>query len=92
MYTRYRGSRCNNCQCSRCRQCKKLPVMPDNPRLANSYVPYQYLDDFFDPCEALENGTAFPELVSPYVPNQSQCMIKYLEGTKTCEEVGLDGD
>ena len=58
----------------------------------NSYVPYQYLEDFFDPCEALENGTAFPELVSPYVPNQSQCIIKYLEGTKTCEEVDLDGN
>ena len=55
-------------------------------------MPYQYLDDFFDPCEALENGTAFPELVSPYVPNQSQCMIRYLEGTKTCEEVDLDGN
>lgn len=86
MYTRYRGTRCNNCQCSRCRQCRNLPVMPNNPQLANSYVPYQYLNEIFDPCEALENGTLFPELVSPYAPNQSQCIINYLENTKTCEE------
>lgn len=92
MYTRYRGTRCNNCQCSRCRQCRNLPVMPESPQLANSYVPYQDLGEIFDPCEALENGTLFPELVSPYAPNQSQCMIRYLEGTKTCEEVDEYGD
>lgn len=91
MYTRNRRS-CCNCQCSRCKQCKKTPVLPDEPQLANSYVPYQYFDEIFEPCEALAHGTAFPELVSPYTKNQSQCMIKYLESTNTCEEVDEYGD
>lgn len=87
MYTRNKhGSRCG-CKCSHCRQCEKLPKMPVNPMYANSYVPYQELDEIFDPCEALANGTAFPELVSPYAPNQSQRMLEYLRNTKTCEEV-----
>lgn len=91
MYTRNRRS-CYNCQCSRCRQCKKTPVCPEDPQLANSYVPYQYIDEIFEPCEALAHGTAFPELVSPYTKNQSQCIIRYLESTNTCEEVDEYGD
>lgn len=84
MYARNRRNRGNSC-CN-CKKCRELPVCPENPVLANSYVPYQYLDEIFEPAEALENGTAFPELVSPYVQNQSQCIIRYLEGTQTCEE------
>ncbi len=61
--------------------------MPENPLLANAYVPYQYYDELFCPMEALEHGTAFPELVSPYSKNQSQCVIQYLSQTETCEEV-----
>lgn len=88
MYTRNRCNRCTcSCQCNSCRKCRELPAMPTNPMLANSYVPYQYIEEIFEPCEALENGTLFPELVSPYVPGQSQCIIRYLEGTNTCEEV-----
>lgn len=90
MYKRNKCNRCG-CQCNRCRNCRKLPMMPNDPRLANSYVPYQYLDDVFEPCEALEHGTAFPELVSPYAPGQSQCLIRYLEETNTCEEDDCDG-
>ena len=61
--------------------------MPNNPLLANAYVPYQYIDELLCPMESLENGTTFPELVSPYSKNQSQCIIQYLMQTETCEEV-----
>ncbi len=61
--------------------------MPVNPMLANAYVPYQELDETFCPMESLNHGTTFPELVSPYTKNQSQCIIRYLEQTNTCEEV-----
>ena len=86
----YRGNRCNRCNCNNCRNCRELPVMPKNPMLANSYVPYQYVeadDDTFCPTESLRHGTAFPKLVDPYTPGESQCIIRYLEGTETCEEV-----
>lgn len=76
----------NNCGCN-CRNCRMPDFMPNDPRLANAYVPYQELDDTFCPKESLEHGTTFPELVSPYMRNQSQCMIKYLRETKTCREV-----
>jgi len=90
MYARNRR-RGNSCRCN-CKNCRELPVCPEYPVLANSYVPYQYLDELFEPCEALENGTVFPELVRPYVQNQSQCIIRYLEETKTCEEVDECGE
>ena len=91
MYSRNRRNRGNSCCCN-CRRCRELPVCPENPVLANSYVPYQYLDELFEPAEALANGTAFPELVRPYVQNQSQCINRYLEETKTCEEVDECGE
>ena len=91
MYSRNRRNRGNSCCCN-CRRCRELPVCPENPVLANSYVPYQYLDELFEPADALANGTAFPELVRPYVQNQSQCIIKYLEETNTCEEVDECGE
>ncbi|MBQ9280184.1 MAG: spore coat associated protein CotJA [Clostridia bacterium] len=69
------------------RNCRELPVMPDDPQLANAYVPYQYADDLLCPKDSLENGTTFPELVSPYSKNQSQCVIAFLSQTETCEEV-----
>lgn len=56
-------------------------VFPENPMLAQSYVPYQYMDKTFKPCIGLKMGTIFPELVSPYVPGQSMEEIKYLKAT-----------
>ena len=67
--------------------CRELPVMPNDPQLANAYVPYQYAEELFKPMDAIRHGTAFPELVSPYTKNQSQCVIAYLSQTETCEEV-----
>ena len=84
---RNRRSRCN---CDNCRNCKELPVMPKSPMLANSYVPYQYVEadnDTMCPMESLSHGTTFPGLVDHYTPGESQCIIRYLEGTETCEEV-----
>lgn len=83
---RRRGNTNYNCNCPMCKMCKEQPVMPNNPMLANAYVPYQYLEDTFCPMESLDNGTTFPELVSPYSKNQSQCLINYLYQTETCEE------
>ena len=37
-------------------------VFPDNPMLAQSYVPIQYMDETFKPCVGLENGTNKPLL------------------------------
>ena len=89
MYRRNRYPR-RNCGCNsapKCPNCQMPEEMPRNPRLANAYVPYQQIDETFCPRESLAHGTAFPELVSPYMKNQSQCLIKYLSQTKTCKEV-----
>lgn len=60
-------------------------VFPDNPMLAQSYVPIQYMDKTFTPCCGLKMGTIFPELVSPYSPGQSMEEIAYL---KARNEIG----
>lgn len=87
-------NRCNNrrrCSCNCCnRNCKPQPIMPENPLLANAYIPFQYTEELFCPNDSLRYGTAFPELVSPYEKNQSQYTIKYLKQTSTCEEVDID--
>ena len=91
MYRRNRYNR-RTCGCQQnercnCPNCAMPPFMPRNPLLANAYVPYQELDETFSPEESLCHGTTFPELVSPYMKNQSQCIVKYLSETKTCREV-----
>jgi hypothetical protein len=82
-------SKCQKCKCM-CKCCpphEELPVCPKDPQLANSYVPFQYIEDIFDPMSALCSGTAFPELVRPYSKDQSQFVNMYLQQTKSpCEE------
>ena len=56
-------------------------VFPEDPMLAQSYVPYQYMDKTFKPCIGLKMGTIFPELVSPYMPGQSMEEIEYIKMT-----------
>lgn len=56
-------------------------VFPENPMLAQSYVPYQYMDKTFKPCVGLKMGTIFPELVSPYISGQSMKEIEYIKCT-----------
>ena len=58
-------------------------VFPENPMLAQSYVPFQYMDKTFKPCVGLKMGTIFPELVSPYVPCQSMEEINYIRKRNT---------
>lgn len=57
----------NNCGCG---FDEEESVFPQNPLLAQSYVPWQTMDKTFKPCVGLKMGTIFPELVSPYMPCQ----------------------
>ena len=58
-----------------------MPVFPENPTLAQSYVPYQFMNETFKLCVGLKMGTIFPELVSPYVPCQSIEEIEFIKAT-----------
>lgn len=58
-----------------------MSVFPENPTLAQSYVPYQFMNETFKPCVGLKMGTIFPELVSPYVPCQSIEEIEFIKAT-----------
>ncbi len=61
-------------------------VFPENPMLAQSYVPWQFMDKTFKPCVGLKMGTIFPELVSPYMPCQSMRVNEFLEATNSIGE------
>lgn len=65
-------------------------LFPDNPMLAQSYVPIQHMDKTFTPCCGLKMGTIFPELVSPYSPGQSMEEIAYLRARNEIGE-GCNG-
>ena len=48
-----------------------INYMPDNPRLAFAYVPFQqWTDELYDLEKALQAGTIFPEL------NQPMCLYE----------------
>ena len=64
----------------------ELDVFPENPMLAQSYVPIQYMDETFKPCIGLDKGTIFPELVSKYKPGDSMREIEYLRNTNSIGE------
>lgn len=61
----------------------EVGVFPENPMLAQSYVPWQFMDKTFKPSVGLKMGTIFPELVSPYMPCQSMRVNEFLEVTNT---------
>lgn len=46
--------------------CIPQEMVIKNVRLAQAYVPFQYLCELFSPIDSLKKGTAFPELFSPY--------------------------
>lgn len=80
--------KCNNVvsyeECSNSCDCgfdEEYNVFPENPMLAQSYVPFQYMDKTFKPCVGLKMGTIFPELVSPYVPCQDMEQQRFIEAT-----------
>ena len=63
---------------------------PENPMLAQSYVPIQRMDKTFIPSVGLKMGTIFPELVSPYMPGQSLREIEYIRNTNQIKK-GCNG-
>lgn len=69
-----------DCNCG-CGFDEHISAFPDNAVLAQSYVPYQYMDKTFKPCVGLKMGTIFPELVSPYVPCQGIEEIEFIKAT-----------
>ena len=65
---------------------EEFNVFPEYPMYAQSYVPFQMMDKTFIPTVGLRKGTIFPELVSPYYPNQSVEEIAYIEATNKIGE------
>ena len=54
-------------------------IFPENYLYGHAYTPNQCMNRTFTPECGLENGTIFPELVSPYSPGQSIDFIEYLK-------------
>ena len=65
-------------------------MFPENPMFGQSYVPIQTMNQTFIPQVGLKMGTLFPELVSPYMPGQSQREIEYIRNTNWIKE-GCNG-
>jgi len=83
------NSPCTNNEYVDCCECgfdEEYNVFPENPMLAQSYVPYQYMDKTFKPCVGLKMGTIFPELVSPYNPCQDMREMDYIAATNKIKE------
>ncbi len=53
-------------------------AFPTNYLYGHAYTPVQTMNKTYTPEVGLQNGTIFPELVSPYVPGQSMDFINYL--------------
>ncbi|NLX62687.1 MAG: spore coat associated protein CotJA [Tissierellia bacterium] len=47
--------------------------------LARAYVPFQRLNQVYDPKEALMKGTLFPELFMPYKKEKEDLRSEYYE-------------
>lgn len=75
----------SNCSCG-FDEDENIDVFPSNPKLSQSYVPFQYMDKTYKPCNGLENGTIFPELVSSYMPGDSMRDIAFIEKTNIIGE------
>lgn len=60
--------------------------LPLNPILAQAYVPIQRMDKTFIPSVGLKMGTIFPELVRPYMPNQSMRIRELIESQNVIGE------
>ena len=74
----------NNCNCGFDMDTES--VFPNNPMLAQSYVPIQKMNKVFTPDIGLKMGTIFPELVSPYMPCQSIREIEYIRNNNSLGE------
>lgn len=56
-----------------------LSAFPRNYMYGYAYTPVQNIKETYNPCNGLANGTLFPELVSPYEPDDSIEFINYLK-------------
>lgn len=74
----------NECDCGFDEQGES--VFPQNPMLAQSYVPIQTMDKTFVPSIGFRMGTIFPELVSPYSPCQSVEENAFIKAMNTVGE------
>ena len=71
------NARHNICNCRN--NCSMMAGFPNNPMYGHAYVPNQiYRGNSFTPSQGLQNGTMFPELVSPYMPLDSMRVIETL--------------
>lgn len=75
-----------NSDCCNCGFDDEDNRFPNNPMYGQSYVPLQKMNEVFTPEVGLRMGTIFPELVSPYVPNQSIEEIEFIKATNTIGE------
>lgn len=79
------NSSCSNNQNTNCSsmysnicQNNNTSVFPENYLYGHAYTPVQTLNNTFTPEIGLQNGSIFPELVSPYSPCQSIDFIEFL--------------
>lgn len=79
------NSNCSNNQNNNCSsmysticQNNTTSVFPENYLYGHAYTPVQTLNNTYNPEVGLQNGSIFPELVSPYSPGQSIDFIEFL--------------
>ena len=65
----YESTTCSN---------NRSSVFPENYLYGHAYTPNQTLENTYVPEIGLQNGSIFPELISPYTPGQSIDFIEYL--------------
>ena len=58
-------------------------AFPTNYLCGHAYTPVQNMNKTYTPEAGLQNGTIYPELVSPYFPGQSIDFINYLKNGGT---------
>lgn len=82
---------CNRCSCMNNNyNSRNEQGFPENYMLAHAYTPNQVMGNVFTPEMALQKGTLFPELVSPYYPGKSMEIIEYLENDERNGECGCE--
>ena len=50
----------------------EISFMPASPVLAMAYVPMQQFDETYEPEQALDNGTLFPDLNKPFLGRRGE--------------------
>lgn len=50
-----------------------MSPLPEDPVVAMAYIPWQQLNEVYEPMTALKNGTIFPELNKPFMAGGKCC-------------------